>query len=165
MVYVLMADDFADSGIAWAANGGLNGAISIMVADRVWNQIAFVNTTIDAINDLDVALGSDIVYAATQNGTCSKRDIWRHDGTNWERVFADTLEDATAKGVNPDLVEASPTHSDDDSVFLGESGTSEELFRSTDRGNYWKAQVRCTDATIRGWIVLSNQTVVIGGDS
>ena len=64
---VLMADDFASSGQAWATTTGLEGAVSMTSNACVsWNQVGLINTSIDVINDLSV-VDDDTIFMATDS--------------------------------------------------------------------------------------------------
>jgi len=154
-VYVVVADDYADTEKAWAAVGGLDGAVSKQAEDRKWNQIGLINTTITAIKDL--SFGS--MFMATDNGTSSNSSVWRQ-ASNWERVFSSSLQDANAAEI--DLVEVSPDYASDSTVFLGNLGSTDKIFRSTDGGNLFTAQLKATTAAIKGWVVIDNQTIITG---
>ena len=159
--YVVMADDYADSGTAWAAIGGTDGGVSLQIADRVWNTVSMINTSIDSISDLspgDATNGT--AYMVTDNGTADS--VWKYDNS-WDRVFSGSLADASSGNI--DMVEVSPD--DSDVVFIADATTAaKKLWRSTDGGGRFIAQSRAFDAsaTIVGWVVINKDRVLIGGD-
>jgi hypothetical protein len=169
-VFLAIDGAFDDTGYVWAAVGGLDGGVSLRVDDRLYNQIALINTCIEYINDLSIALGSTMVFMSTSTeydpDMTDGSDIdmvWRHDGDGWQRIFTETLEDCPS-ATDPELVEASPYFDEDTAVFIGDINDNQPLLRSTDGGNRFKEQVRAFDDTaiMRGWIVLDNTVVIIG---
>jgi len=173
MCYLAKADDFADSGTAWAALGGRDGAVSLHVDDRLWNQIGLMNYEITYINDMDVAIGSDArLFISTDNtddpgmtGGGIDR-IFRHDGEYWEGIFSQTLEDCAEDnpGMDPELVQCSPGPLADGAVFLGDPNDTEKMFRSADAGQYFKAQVRDSGQVMTGFCAWDDLTVIQGYD-
>ena len=150
---VLMADDFASSGQAWAATSGAEGAVSITSNfATTWNQAGLINTVITIINDLSFV--DDTVFMATSNLTDS---IWRWDGT-WERVFH---SDLAADGL--DLVEVSPDYADTSAVFVAEIG-DDHIWRSTDGGEIFIQQnsPAYSGASISAWVVVGRDEIIAG---
>jgi hypothetical protein len=155
-VYVVLADDVADTDQAWAAIGDNDGGISLQVDDRIWNTIGLIDYDLNDINDLSIV--GDVVFMATDEGT-TDHCIWRQ-ASGWERLFSETLEDAG--GLQPNLVEASPGFADDETVFIAELGSANEIMYSNDGGNRFKEQIREPDAALEGWIVIDDDTIIVG---
>ncbi|MFH1002602.1 MAG: hypothetical protein V1780_00465 [Chloroflexota bacterium] len=161
-VYVVMADDYANTLRAWAAVGGNDGGVSLQVKDRIWNTLGLIITSVAKLNDLSPTSDPNTVFLATDNNTTGgASSIWR-SGSSWQRIFSSSLQDAA--GAQVDLVEISPYYNSDSAVFLGNLGTDNKLFRSTDMGDLFTAQTRATGDDITGWVVLDDQTVITGTD-
>jgi len=164
--FVIMDEDFADSGIAWAACEGPDGAVSLTVdGGDLYNQISLVSTDIAAISDVSFSRNYAVdetmflLTAAGPNGSVDS--LWRHDGDYWERVFTSTL-------TTPDLglidrVQVSPDFPRDETVYVAQSAAlnSPKLYRSTDGGNDWDALSQSPDA-LTAWLVLDADTVIAG---
>jgi hypothetical protein len=161
--YVVMLDDYEDTGAALVALGGKDGAVSLRTSSRIYNGISMINGTIDEIKDLAIGLGSEVIYMTTFNYTKSYYAIWRN-ASNWERILTETLEDAQTYGADYSLLAITPEHQDDDTIFTADKGTENKILRSVDRGEYWKPQVRAPDLTIRGFTAPDKNTVVVGSD-
>jgi len=168
--FVIMDEDFADSGIAWAAcEGPRDGAVSLTVdGGDLWNQISLVSTDIAAISDVSFSRNYAVdetmflLTAAGPNGSVDS--LWRHDGDYWERVFVSTL--TTPDLGNIDRVQVSPDFPNDETVYVARSISlnSPKLYRSTDGGNDWDALSNNPPDDLTAWIVLDADTVITGTD-
>jgi hypothetical protein len=160
-VYLVMADDYEDTAMAWAANGGTNGGVSLQVKDRHWNTIGLINTRIGAINDL-APFGENAYMCTANTPSDGPYSVWK-SGSSWDRVFTSTLTDAG--GASIDLVQVVPD-SDGDSAFLADKDSTNKLWRSTDGGARFIDQTRAPDTSddIEGFVVVSDSTVFVGGN-
>jgi photosystem II stability/assembly factor-like uncharacterized protein len=156
-VYVLVADDVADTDMAYIALGGADGGFSIQVDDRIWNTIGLIDTDITYIQDLSFADGESVIFMATYDDDSGTDAVWRY-ASDWERVFSETLAEAVLESTH---VMASQFFSDDDMVFIHEDGDDEIMF-SDDGGNLWEETVREAPAPITGWIVIDDETIIVG---
>ncbi len=166
--YVLMAEDFADSGVAWAATSFAECAVSYTIDGGVlWNQISLIATSITEINDVafypDYETSGKLFMATTDGNDTS---LWRYDG-NWERVAVSTVVtvvtiDDPATAI--DLVQVSPNILSDDTVFFTNLlvSSSPAIYRSTDLGQSWGKALRCQPGTLNSWVVLDADTVLAG---
>lgn len=121
-----------DDGVAYAITSGVESAFS-HTADggRTWNQIAFVDTDIDAIRDL--SFGSTFLITDAIPGAES---VWRTDDITvakpqWERVWCTQIN-----GLD-DLVLIRQIMDGSGLMIYAEDGGDEELWKSTDNGQTW----------------------------
>jgi hypothetical protein len=161
--YLVMLSDYEDTGYALCALGGENGGVSLRTSPRIYNTISMINSSIDQITDLAIGSGSEVIYMSTYNTTDKLYSIWRN-ASDWERILTSTLEDAQTYGADYNLLSITPNHADDDTIFTAEKDSENKILRSTDRGEYWKPQVRAPDITIRGFCTPDSNTVVVGSD-
>ena len=164
--YVLMAEDFADSGEAWAATSDDECAVSYTIdGGDLWNQISLINTEMDDTM-LDVSFYPDYetsekLFMATRDG--SDHSLWRYDGEEyWERVASSDV-----LGDHPDLVQVSPDILDTDTLYIVDDDSPPILYRSTDEGQSWD-ELKCQPDNIAwpyigSWIVIDEDTVLVGG--
>jgi len=160
--YVLMADDFADSGEAYAATSGDDSALSYTADGGItWNQISLIDTAINTI--LDVAISpdysqDDTLFMLTFDG---EHSLWRslNDGTRWERVFTSSLPDVDSLG----MVDLSPQYgTGSEVVFLaGASDGDSAIWKSSDKGQGFSSP-RDTPYDIDIWAVVDDTTLFIG---
>ena len=161
-VYVRIGDDYDDTDQAWTAVGGVDGGVSLQVADRLWNTIGLINTAILTVTDL--SFGS--MFMATDNvSDVNMTDggddsVWRQ-ASCWQRIWSQTLTDNEA-GFDPELVEVSPDHANDNTVFIGDPNDNKKILRSTDGGNKFKAQLKAAPGTWYSWVVIDDQTIIVG---
>ena len=144
-----------DSSTALVGTHGLDCGVSITKDyGATWNTISLVNTTITSIDDLE--LGSFFMTTSGANDA-----VWRHDGTNWERVFSGSIFVGATTNF---LVEASPAG---DVVFVADLGGT-NIWRSTDNGQTWMLQVNNItstgplNGTISSIAVIDANTLVVG---
>jgi hypothetical protein len=161
LTHVLMAADFADSGIAYAATSGTESAFSVSRDGGItWNQLSLVDTKISAIVDLapSPAYGQDNTLFLLTFG--SEHSLWRsqNGGVNWERVYNSTLPDVD----EIDRVGLPPQYDNDNQVvFLtGKSNGNPAIWRSTDNGQSFTP--RTAPLPIDAWAVVNDTTLFIG---
>jgi len=158
--YVLLKSDFDTSGQAWAAttSSGTEGAGLSFTTDSavLWNQISLIATG-DTYTVNGIAFGGADRYMVTDPalGTLNN-DVWKYDGTYWERVVCDD----NIPAVN--LVQTSPAYATDSSVFIADSTTA-DMWRSTDAGGRFIGLATTPGATITGWLVV-DKNIVISSD-
>jgi len=174
--YVLMAEDFADSGEAWAATSGRQCGVSYTIdSGDLFNQISLINTDMcDNIDDVsfypDYEDSGKLFMASHHHNRYS---LWRYDGEYWERVAEEgvlrrvmDLDDADIE-----LVQVSPDILDTDTLYIVDSYIDDVdgpvLFRSDDEGQSWD-ELRCQPDNIAwpdigSWIVIDEDTVIVGG--
>jgi len=159
-VYVVMADDYDSSLMAWAAVGttsaGGNGGVSIQVKDRIWNTLSLINTTIAGIDDFSPTSDTKVNFMATHDAN-NAFSVWLSG--SWQRVFSSTLEGAPDE---IDMVETSPGWNTDSAVFLGNAGSTDAMWRSVDGGQYFEKQTRAPSTTYYGWVIIDSQNIVVG---
>jgi len=147
-----VADDFADSEEAWAATTSTaeaGGAISFTAdGGNLWNQISLIATDLDTVED--ITFGSDRFMVTTPDEGPTNNDVWKYDGTNWERV---------ENKADIDLVQLSSEYASDSAVFLADS-TSADIWRSTDGGGRFKKLATSPGSGITGWLVIDDVTVI-----
>jgi len=140
---------------ALAATTGAECAVSMSCGEEVgkfWNQISRINTDIDTVLDISHTPG----YTA-KSGTLfmlTNSSLLRYDQTNWERVFCSTSGDI-------DMVLVSPDFDTTNAVFVANSDGG--IWRSTDAGCSWTG-LRFSPATISSWVVIDEDTVIVGGN-
>ena len=165
--YVRFSGDYDESGNAWAAVGGTEGAVSLLVEDRVWNQVGMINTEISYIHDLAFSPthpSSDTMFVASSDNSASAGDdsVWRQS-SNWQRVFSSTLAKVNGRSdPHIDIVRVSAEYTEDDTVFLGNKGTTFKLLRSTNNGATFSEQTRALPSALYQMAVLDDSTIVIG---
>jgi len=169
--YVVMDEDFDDNGIAWAAVGGIEGAVSLTTdSGAPYNQISLIHTDINTIDNLSFSpkFGSDetLFMVSTDNGSITgevTNSVWRYVGGNdyeWVRV-TDNYTLGAANGI--DLVQVSPRFSADEAVFItNRANTDVAMFPSTDAGGDWDELTRHPDE-LSSWVVIDDETVIAGG--
>jgi len=160
--YVVMADDFAHSGEAYAATSGSDSAFS-RTADGgdTWNQIGLIDTAINTILDMTISPDyshDDTLFMLTWG---SEHSLWRSlsDGARWERVFTSSLPHVDSLNT----VGLSPQYGDkSDVVFLaGVSDGDSAIWKSSDKGQSFGSP-RDTPYAIDTWTVADDTTLFIG---
>jgi len=159
--YVVMSDDFADSGKAYAATSGSESAFSYTTDGGItWNQIGLIDTAINFIIDLAISPNfsqDNTLFMLTWGG---KHSLWRSldDGTSWERVFTSALANVDSLS----LVELSPRYNGNQVVFLaGTSNGNPAIWKSTDNGQSF-SPLRTIPPPVDTWAVTSNTSLFIG---
>ena len=160
--YVVMTDDFADSGKAYAATSGSESAFSYTTDGGItWNQIGLIDTGINIIIDLAISPNysqDNTLFMLTWGG---EHSLWRslNDGTSWERVFTSAL--ANVDSIS--LVELSPQYGNGSQVvFLaGISNGNSAIWKSTNDGQSFNS-LRTIPPPIDTWAVISDTALFIG---
>jgi len=165
--WVVMADDFATSGKAWGATSGVDSGVYLTVnSGASWNGVGLLNTDLTlgggaAIQDIAVGVdsaGTEIVFVAIMVAG-GQENLWRHDGTNWEQIWADGL------GFDVDLVAVTDTFATDGTVFFADN-TLLKICRSLDQGGIWVPQLSSVPgafgATTSSWLILDENTMLVG---
>ena len=160
--YVVMTDDFADSGKAYAATSGSESAFSYTAdGGSTWNQVGLIDTAINTIIDLAISPNysqDNTLFMLTFDG---EHSLWRslNDGTRWERVFTSAL--ANVDSIS--LVELCPQYGNGSQVvFLaGISSGNSAIWKSTDNGQSFNSLLT-TPPPIDTWAVVNDTTLFIG---
>ncbi|GAH52841.1 unnamed protein product, partial [marine sediment metagenome] len=160
--YVVMTDDFADSGKAYAATSGSESAFSYTTDGGItWNQVGLIDTGINIIIDLAISPNysqDNTLFMLTWGG---EHSLWRslNDGTSWERVFTSAL--ANVDSIS--LVELPPQYGNGSQVvFLaGISNGNSAIWKSTDDGQSFNS-LRTIPPPIDTRAVISDTTLFIG---
>ena len=164
--WVVMADDFASSGKAWAATSGVDSGVYLTVNSGVgWNGVGLLDTDITlaggaAIQDFDIGVdsnGAEIIFVAI-NTAAGNENLWRFDGANWEQIWADGL------GMDVDLVSVSDTFTTDSIVFFADN-TLLRILRSFDQGGIWIPQLSAVPAAFAAWLIVDANTVLVGNNA
>ena len=132
---------------ALCATHGTNSGVSVTNDfGATWNGASKMNATIVTVDDL--ALGS--VFISTSGAT---DDIWRSDGTNWERVFSGTA--ATVAGFALDRDPAGTA------IFAADLGGT-TILRSINNGQTWAPLVSAPAGNISAFAATSVSNVLVG---
>jgi hypothetical protein len=127
---------------------GANSGVSV-TADfgATWNGASKMNASIVTVDDLE--LGS--VFISTSGLT---DDIWRSDGTNWERVFSGTASTAAGFDLDRDLAGSA--------IFAADLGGT-TIMRSINDGQTWIVQVSAIPAgTISAFAANTLTNLLVG---
>ena len=163
---VLMAPDFASSGVAYAATGGTESGLSYTTDSGVtWKQIGLIDTKISSNGIIDVAISPNYTrdkafFILTHDAEHLEYSLWRslNDGAKWERVFTSTLAGANSLS----LVRLSPQYDVDNQVvfLVGTCGGNSAIWKSTDNGKTFKQ--RGVRFTIDTWAAAGDNTLFLG---
>ena len=162
LTYVVMALNFADSGIAYAATGGTESAFSISRdGGWTWNQTSLIDTKISDIVDLapSPSYSQDNTLFMLTHRTGGEDSLWRslNGGTGWERVYTSAL--AYVNSI--DRLELAPQYDDNQVVFItGTSSGNPAIWRSADNGQSFTC--RMAPLPIDAWAVVDTTTLFIG---
>ncbi len=163
LTYVVMAPDFADSGVAYAATGGTESAFSLSRdGGWTWNQTSLIDTKISDIVDLapSPSYSQDNTLFMLTHGTGGEDSLWRslNGGTSWERVYTSAL--AYVQSI--DRLELAPQYDDDNQVVFiaGTSIGIPAIWRSADNGQNFTG--RTPPLPIDAWAVVDTTTLFIG---
>jgi len=159
--YVVMSDDFADSGKAYAATSGNESAFSYTTDGGItWNQVGLIDTAINFIIDLAISPNfsqDNTLFMLTWGG---EHSLWRSldDGTSWERVFTSALADVDSIS----LVGLSPQYNGSQVIFLaGTSNGNPAIWKSTNNGQNFNP-LRTIPPPVDTWAVISDTSLFIG---
>ena len=160
---VLMPDDFAQTGLVYAATSGIDSAFSVS-RDRGenWVQTGLIDTAITRI--LDLALSPDyendgssfLLTADIQNS------LWlgTNEGSTWERVLLSSPSDRI------DRIALSPQYASSKRVYLaGNSQTGPAIWKSEDGGqNFLKipSVYEGNPVNIDTWAMAPDETLFVG---
>jgi photosystem II stability/assembly factor-like uncharacterized protein len=151
LVSVVVADDYADSGEAWAATVGTECAVSFTRDyGKLFNQISLIATDYDTTNDHIVSPDGDLKFLATSGS--GDDSLWMYVDGKWER---------TALEEDIDLVAFSPEFDSDETVFFADADDP-EISRSTDGGFRFRSQDGDPDNPISSWVIIDKNTVIVG---
>jgi hypothetical protein len=158
--YVVMDEDFADNGTAWAAVSGANGGVAETTnSAEHFNQISMINVNIDAVEAIDFADGNMLMI--TMDATSTDESVWM-EKSDWERVFIFDEANATL-----DLIAVSPESADviyiGNSDINGEINDAQQIFRTTNNGNEWD-DLGVLPGNLFSWVVIDDSTVIAGGN-
>jgi len=150
--YVQLAADYADSGQAWAgtdSTGTQGGAVSLTNdSGKYWNGISLIDTA-DTYAVQDLAFGSRFMVTNPAGGP-TDNDIWKYDGSYWERVNCEG---------SVDLVQTSAEYDSDETVLIADS-SSADIWRSTNSGLSWSGLATTPGGAIDGWLVIDSTTFI-----
>jgi len=163
---LLMAPDFASSGIAYAATTGTESAFSRTTDGGVtWNQVGLIDAKVGANGIIDLAVSptysqDNTLFMLTFDDTHIEHSLWRslNGGTKWERVFSSTLADVDSLK----LVQLSPRYGSGSwVVFLtGVSNGNPAIWKSTDKGQTFVC--RSVPFSIDIWAVVNDSSLFLG---
>jgi len=159
---VIVADDFADTGIAWCTSTAATkeGGVHLTTDfGATWNGISMIDTNMaGAVWDIaftaDYGTGDAPTFMVAQGVAAADDSVWRYDGTNWERVWYDA-----ANQLN--MVEVSPEYANDTAVFVA-AGAAPTILYSHDGGAEFTAMIRQPGAAITSWAVIDDETIITG---
>jgi len=163
---VLMAPDFAGSGIAYAVTTGTESAFSCTTDGVItWNQIGLIDTEISGNGIIDLSVSpnysqDNTMFMLTFDETHTEHSFWRslNGGAKWKRVFTSTLAGADSfklAGLPPQYDSTSQT------VFLaGNSGSNSAIWKSTDNGQTFTC--RRAPFSIDAWMLVDDDTLFVG---
>jgi len=162
--YLVMADDYLDSGKAWIATVRVAVLDESSVAQTTdsgvsWNDLSMINTDINQITNLAVSpdYANDGTYFMVTDATgAAQNSVWKYDGSQWNRVFTNA---AIVAGTT--AVQFSPDFASDSAVFLADTGTP-AIYRSTNGGGWFKAQLTAPPSFTGSWIVLDSSILIVG---
>jgi hypothetical protein len=161
--YVLMADDFLESEEALAATTGTDCALSFTRdGGYSWNQISLISTENGGVKNMSFTPdygSSGVLFVVTDNVNAGNDSLMQYlpDDGVWERI---------ENQANIDVVQVSPEWESDSTVFFADrtASATEQIFRSTDGGIRFKAQLDEPPVQWYGWIVLNSSDLVVGAD-
>ncbi len=163
LTYVVMAADFANSSIAYAATSSTESAFSISRDGGVtWNQTSLIDTKISDIVDLapSPSYSQDNTLFMLTEHTDGEHSLWRslNGGTSWERVYTSALSDVE----QIDRVALSPQYDSDNQVMFiaGSSNGSSAIWKSDDNGQNFKRRI--APFPIDAWTVVDDTSLFIG---
>ena len=160
---LIMCDDFASTGRAYAGSSGVESAISVTFDSSIWNQISFIDTNITSSGIIDMAVSTDTAHPRTLFLLTSgdTQSLWRsrNDGIKWERIFCTVfpnVETISSIGLSPQYGQ------ERECVFLaGISGTFPVILTSTDGGQLFT--IRGAPFLVDTWTIVNDNTLILGG--
>ena len=165
---VLMAPDFANTGIIYAATSGNGSALSISRdMGSSWNQISLIDTAINNIVDFAPSPQTSQSNAIFMITSGMGQSLWRSmdDGSSWERILS-----SNSPGVDSlTLVSLPPQYGTDClTVFAaGQSNGNPAIWESKDNGQSFQCWFTRDPATgtafnIDVWAVANENTIYAG---
>jgi photosystem II stability/assembly factor-like uncharacterized protein len=164
---LVISDNFASSGIAYATTSGTESAFSRTTDGGVtWNQTGLIDSEISKSCIIDLAISprhrqDNTLFMLTFDAEHLEHSLWRSlsDGIRWERIFTGTLV-----GVDSiKFVKLSPQYSANNSVLFlaGISNGNPAIWKSTDNGQSFV----CREApyNIDTWVVVNDNTLFLSG--
>ena len=164
----LISPDFTTTGRMYAATSGDGSALSVSRDTGVsWNQLSFIDTSIDTITDLEPSPGysqDNTLFMITLGGG---RNLWRStdDASTWERILSSNL--ASVDSLK--FVDLPPQYADDShTIFVaGESNGSPVIWESKDNGQTYRRRFTRDPSTdtafpVDAWAIADEKTLLIG---
>lgn len=164
---VVIAADFAESGLAYTITSGAESAFSVSRdAGNTWNQTGLIDTRLSTILDLavspDYALDNTL-FLLTGN---IQNSLWysTDQGTSWERIYctAPTLPERI------NLILLSPHYASNGTVFLaGTGGGNPFIWKSENKGQSFIQQasvdpITASPVNIDTWTITSSDVLFVG---
>jgi len=185
---VIMAPDFADSGIAYCGNGyALGGATELFSGFYVsttqgttFNGRGLLDHTIDAtlgdaITDILPSPDYDsdsTLFMVTHWASGNQGLLWesKNGGSEWELILGMTTM-IPIPGVSIQSVEVPATYPDEPSIFVTGptdfmTSASAMIVRSTDEGNLFATTLHApydgaTPLPVESWVVIDKDTLIV----
>jgi trimeric autotransporter adhesin len=142
-----------NNGVAYAFSQGTNGGIAKSLDfGKTWNGYKYLNTTFATVTSTWLSPDASTKYAVVDDGV--DLNVWRQDGTQWQRVLTIAAGVGSTYLVRAD--DAVPA-----SVWIGlTSGGAKQMYRSTDGFNsIWAS--RPSNQTIADFAVQTADTVYV----
>jgi len=165
---VLMAPDFANTGIIYAATSGNGSALSISRdIGSSWNQISLIDTSVNNIVDFAPSPQTSQSNAIFMITSGTGQSLWRsmNDGSTWERILCSNSPGVDILG----LVSLPPQYSTDClTLFVyGESNGKPAIWESKDNGQSFRCwftrdPVSSMSFNIDVWAVANENTIYTG---
>lgn len=157
-VYVSLAADYSESGLAYAASGGSGSAFSRSLdGGLTWNQLSLIDAEIDDIVDLAPSPAyslDNVLFMLTADD--GEHSLWRRRDGDWERILY-----GGPSGVL-DMVALSPGYHEDNVVLVAGVGDGKaSIWRSEDGGQSFRRRV--TPLTVDVWAIVDGSNWFIGG--
>ncbi|MFA5367678.1 MAG: hypothetical protein WC333_07360, partial [Dehalococcoidia bacterium] len=180
---VLMAPDFADSGIAYCGNGYIRGDTETFSGfyastthGTTWNGRGLLDHTINAITDVlpspEYDNDSTLFMVTDWASFIGMGLLWetRDGGSHWELILGMTLMHPLP-GVNIDTIRIPATYPVEPSIFVTGledifGNPSAMVVRSTDEGNLFVTTFEApydagTPLPVQAWAVIDNDTLIV----
>jgi hypothetical protein len=166
---IICADDFEDSGEAWVACSGDDGAVSLTHdGGETHNQVGLIDVDCDYIVDFEPSpnyADDDTCFMVTSedefpfdspDGYWLPQDgdsLWKWDGDYWERISHTSLYPTGAPDEYYDIsdVEVSPEFATDDVVVFADRDRARG-FRSRDGGALFRAALSSPLGVPSNWV-------------
>ncbi len=168
---VVALGGFHGSGyFVYAGTSGINGGFARSVdSGATFARTAFICDDLQTITDLAVSpiYDKDSTMYMITVGNSGNSILWRtaNGGITWDAVLTEgQLIDTAMTVENFNEVVISPGFASDTTVFVGESGTAPNIWRSTDNGFRFAPLPTKTGTagTIDSWAIVDNREVRVG---